>query len=102
MPRATVKMIIVRMATQYCLVVPRSELIVLVPFLVLMRCLEAGDERDHEVDQLDTDERCDKPADSVDPQVAPEDPGHGRRPILHAAQRQWNQRDDDDRVEYHR
>ena len=41
------------------------------------------------------------PADAVDDEVAPQDAGRAGRPVLDAAQRQRDQRDDDERVEDH-
>src|SRR5215470_8060725 len=55
--------------------------------------------RDHHVDNLDSDERNDYPADPIDQQVARQDRGGTERPILDPAQRERDERDNDERVE---
>src|SRR6266481_8499689 len=57
---------------------------------------------DHDVDGLDADERNNHAAEAVDKKVAGQNRGGTDRTVLHAAQRQWNQRDDDQRVENYR
>ncbi len=54
---------------------------------------------DDDVDRLDADERNDDAADAIDQQVAGQNRGRAERTIRHAAQRERNQRDDDQRVE---
>ena len=51
------------------------------------------------VDRLDANERNDDAADAVDEQVALQDFGRAERAEFHAAQRQRNERDDDERIE---
>src|SRR5262249_51177847 len=57
--------------------------------------------RNDEIDQLDADERNDDTAQTVDQQIALQRGQCADRRVLHAAQRQRNQRDDDERVEDH-
>src|SRR6516162_11929465 len=57
------------------------------------------DELDDEVDELDPDERDDQSADAVDQQVPAEQRLGRGRPVPYAAQRQRDQRHDDQRVE---
>ncbi len=54
---------------------------------------------DHEVDQLDADERRDDAAEPVDEQIPAQERGRADRPVAHAAQRQRDQDRDDERVE---
>src|SRR5580692_13070860 len=55
-----------------------------------------------DVDDLDEDERGDDPADPVDDPVAAQDRGAVQRAELHPAQRQGDQRRDDQGVVDHR
>src|SRR5215468_10645318 len=57
---------------------------------------------DDEVDELDPDERDDQPAEAVYPQVPAQQRARRGRRVPDAAQRQRDQRDDDQRVEYDR
>jgi hypothetical protein len=59
---------------------------------------DAGD--DH-VNQLYPDERDDDAAQAIDEQVAPQQDSRAKGPVLHPAQRQRNQRNDDDGIENH-
>src|SRR5215469_17036988 len=54
---------------------------------------------DQHVDNLDSDERNDYPADTIDQQVARQDGRGAERPILDAAQRKWDEGNNDERVE---
>src|SRR3974390_51940 len=54
---------------------------------------------DKQVDRLDTDERNDDSAYTVDQQVAPQQRGGADRTIADAAQRQRNEGNDDQRIE---
>src|SRR5215831_13593506 len=58
--------------------------------------------RDQHVDNLDSDEWNDYAADTIDQQVARQDRGGTERPILDPAQRQRDERDNDERVENYR
>ena len=58
--------------------------------------MERGDD---EIDELDADKRHDDAADAVDEEIALENCERAHRFVGHAAQRQRNQRDDDERVE---
>ena len=58
--------------------------------------MERGDD---EIDELDADERNDDAAEAIDEQVALQNGERAHRFVGHAAQRQRNQRDDDERVE---
>src|SRR5262245_10730220 len=60
------------------------------------------DRRDHHVDQLDPDERNDDAAESVNQQVATKERRRTDGAVVDAAQRQWDERHDDQRVENHR
>src|SRR5262245_44578887 len=51
-----------------------------------------------EVDELDADERRDQAPEAVDEQRAPQERRRPERPVAHAAQRQRDEQDDDDRV----
>ena len=51
------------------------------------------------IDEFDADERNDDAAEAVDEQVALQNGERADRLVRHAAQRQRNQRDDDERVE---
>src|SRR5215831_14763234 len=55
--------------------------------------------RDGKVDRLDPNERNDHAADSVDQKVEAQQSGGTDRTIADPFQRQWNERDDDQRVE---
>ena len=63
--------------------------------------LDSVDEGENDVDDLDSDERNDETAESVNEQVAAENVHRRRGAELHAAQRERDQEDDDDRVEDH-
>ena len=52
-----------------------------------------------EIDELDADKRHDDAAETIDEEVALEDGQRAHRFVGDAAQRQRNQRDDDERVE---
>src|SRR5215204_2118085 len=54
---------------------------------------------DYHVDELDTDERHDDSAQTVNQKVTPEQRRGGHRPVLDATQRERDERDDDERVE---
>src|SRR5271154_1997954 len=54
---------------------------------------------DHDVDGLDADERNNHAAETVDEKIAGQNRGRADRTILHTAQRERNQRDDDQRIE---
>ncbi len=54
---------------------------------------------DDEIDELDADKRNDDAAEAVDEQVALQNRERAHRFVGNAAQRQRNQRDDDERVE---
>ena len=58
--------------------------------------MERGDD---EIDELDADERNDDAAEAIDEQIALENREGAHRLVGDAAQRQRNQRDDDERVE---
>ena len=58
---------------------------------------ECGDD---EVDEFDTDEGCDEPTDAVDEEVATEDLRCSGGDEPDAAQREWNEADDDQSVEH--
>src|SRR5579871_5217347 len=51
------------------------------------------------VDELDADEWGNDPAHAVEEQRAPQDGGGAERAVLHAAQRERDEQDDDDGVE---
>ena len=53
------------------------------------------------IDQLDADERHDDAAEAVDQQIAAQQRCGADGAILHAAQSERDQRDDDQRVENH-
>lgn len=55
-----------------------------------------------QVDQLDAWERDEKSTDTVNKQVSSKDHACRRGAEFDAFERQWNQQDDDDRVENHR
>src|SRR5262249_51378890 len=63
------------------------------------RALDQMQGIDHEVDCLDADERNDDAADTVDPQIAPQQRGGADRTIGDPFQCQRNERNDDERVE---
>src|SRR6516164_5172566 len=63
---------------------------------------DSGNELNDQVDQLDADERHDDSAQAIDPDIAAQHRGSTRRPIAHPAQRQRNQRHDDQRIEDNR
>ena len=65
-------------------------------FFISLNEFEGGDD---DVDDFDADERNDDAAQAVDEQVALQNGQRADRLELHAAQRQRNQRDDDERVE---
>ena len=65
----------------------------------LLREPDAGNQH---IDQLDSDERDDYAAHAVDHQVIAQQYRSAHGPILDPAQRQRNQRNDDQRVEDHR
>ena len=65
-------------------------------FFHLLGQVKCGDDQ---VDQLDSDKRNDETAEAVDEQVALQDGERAHRFVSDAAQRQRNQRDDDERVE---
>src|SRR5215472_7460952 len=69
--------------------------------ICLMSVASSGqtDGGDEDVDQLDTDERYDDPADTIEQQVATQDRRRTNRPVGDTAQRQRDQRDNDQRVE---
>ena len=54
---------------------------------------------DNDVNKFDADERHNYAAAAVNQQVAPQNFRRAERPEFHAAQRQWNQGDDDEGVE---
>ena len=54
---------------------------------------------DDEIDELDADERHDDAAQAIDEQIALQNGQSAHRFVGHAAQRQRDQRDDDERVE---
>src|ERR1700685_1403550 len=54
---------------------------------------------DHDVDSLDADERNNHAAEAVDNKIASQNRGGADRTVRHPAERQRNQRDDDQRVE---
>src|SRR5213075_2031566 len=68
---------------------------------LFMRARSSGQPRrvQQEVDGLDADERDDHAAQTVQQEIAPQDAPRAERAILNALQREWNQRDDDQRVE---
>ena len=57
--------------------------------------------RDQEVDQFDADERNDDAAEAVDEQIALQDGERAHRLVSYAAQRQRDERDDNERVKNH-
>src|SRR6202167_4379777 len=63
------------------------------------REMERGD---HDVDSLDADEWNNHAAEAVNEKIAGQNCGRTDRTVRHAAQRQRNQRDDDQRVENNR
>src|SRR5579885_1186745 len=70
-------------------------------FRTLALCRQVQRDED-QVDELDANERQDNAAEAVEQQVAPQDRRGAERAILHAAQGQRNQRNDDQRVEDYR
>src|SRR5580700_9653125 len=56
-------------------------------------------DRDHEIDGLDADEGDDYAADSIDQKIAQKQWTGADRPVAYTLQRQWNECDDDERVE---
>src|ERR1700729_208948 len=91
MPQIPVKMSSRRKTAMYCLIEDGIRF--------MARSPESGDVHDDEVDYLDAREREDKTADAVDPQVPAEHGGRGGGLVLDAAQRERDQRGDDQRVE---
>ena len=65
-------------------------------FFHLLGQVKRGDDQ---IDQLDSDKRNDETAEAVDQQVALQNRERAHRFVSDAAQRQRNQRDDDERVE---
>src|SRR5450432_4657330 len=88
-PVMTMRTIVNAMAGQSCL---RS---------MIARPLDEVQGNEEEIDDLDAHERHDETAESVDQQVPAENHGRRRGAILDAAQRERNERDDDERVENH-
>jgi hypothetical protein len=56
-------------------------------------------EADDNVDQLDSNERNDDPANAIDEEIAPQDACRADGPIGYPSQRKGNERYDDQRVE---
>src|ERR1700729_2790225 len=52
-----------------------------------------------QVDELDSDEGHQNAPEAIDEKIAPQEHGCAECPVLHALQRQWNQKYDDDRIE---
>src|ERR1700680_1895263 len=63
--------------------------------------LNCADEYENDIDELEADEGDDDAADAVDDQISAQYDPRWCRPILHTAQRERNQSDDDQRVEDH-
>src|SRR5262245_15914316 len=57
------------------------------------------DQLEDETEELDADEGRDEPSQAVDEQRAPQERRRPEGPVAHAAERQRDQQDDDDRVE---
>src|ERR1700681_934529 len=55
--------------------------------------------RQQHVDKLDSDKRCNNSANAIDQQVPLQQSRRAERTIPHATQREWDQGDDDQRVE---
>src|SRR5687768_4324192 len=60
-----------------------------------------SEKNEHDINELDTDERHHEPAESVDPEISAENRGRPGRPIPDAAKGERNERDDDQRIENH-
>src|SRR3954468_12496848 len=69
---------------------------------IIGRLLADPGGRQHEVDDLDSEEGSDDAADAVDEERAAEEGGGPERPVAHAAERERDQQDDDEGVEDHR
>src|ERR1019366_5423435 len=85
-------------ATTLCSFTAKGELGTVIANLHLHQVNRSNDH----VDCLDPDKGSDKAAQSVDPQVAPQQRGSRHGLILHTAQCQRNQRDNDERIEVDR